>query len=602
MPNSPPIQACLRGRQLPDADRRTDEGRTAEGRTDDRSRPWIIVTFLFLLTWQLALVWIYPHFATQDGPSHLYNAALLRHFHDPAWPRVPEFYKRNSRLVPNWFTYAVLACLYSCFSPATAEKILVTAYFVLFPLSFIYLLRTLTKTSAKDAWLFAIWSLVFANNLFIAMGFYNFCYSLIFFLLCFGYWMRSPNRFGPKQLVTLCALASLLYFSHIVGFFMAAFFIGVASTCRLLTNRRSKSENSEARPPNTISRQIKRLLIPQLAFLPCLIIFLSSSTGSQPAYDPGPRTLLQRLLVFRDLHVLTDTRGPNALLRICLIGGFLLWASYAAIKKAIKPRQLLAGEGPSDRPSEAPGERSDGALGIAAAVCLSLAMVLPWSISGGGMLPERMAWFGLCAALLWLSSKQWSAKARLATVTISTLVVLFGLISQTGWRYQMSKMLSAYDEAGPILLAQKVPQKTILSLCYCNPADNPSRVFANLRIRPLEHAGDIAALEGRAISLDNYEAMGSAFPIEYSPKVNPALYEPTLAASTVASRPETADIANYESRTGKTVDYVLLWGTREDTADRGSILGQRLQSNYELIYISSPPALLHLFKRKQTIN
>lgn len=579
---------------MPDA---STDGRINDGHIN-RSSPWLILTFFFLLTWQIALVWIYPHFVTQDGPSHLYNAALLRHFHDPAWPRVPEFYQRNPRLIPNWFTYALLAGLYSFFSPATAEKILVTAYFVLFPLSFIYVLRPLTKIkiNIKDPWLFAAWSLIFANNLFIAMGFYNFCYALIFFLLCFGYWLRQQNRLAPKQLLTLCALASLLYFSHVVGFFMAAFFIAVVSICSLQSDRPPKFEHADASPPPiSIFTLVKRVLIPQLAFLPCLIIFLSSSTGSQPAYDPGPRTVLQRLLIFRDLHVLTDTRGPDAVLRMCLIGGYLLWASYAATKKAIERRQLLASDG----------------VGIAAAVCLLSTIVLPWSISGGGMLPERMAWFGLCAAFLWLSSKQWSenarsANARRATVTISVLVVVLGLIGQTIWRSQMSKMLTAYDEAGRMLLSQatqEAPQKTLLSLCYCNPADNPDHVFANLRIRPLEHAGDIAALSGRAISLDNYEAMGSAFPLEYVPSVNPAVYEPTFAASKVASQPQIADIADYESRTGKTVDYVLLWGKqREDSAEIRSILGQKLQSNYVVIYTSSPPALLRLFKRKQTIN
>jgi len=554
-----------------------------------RSRTWLLLLFIFLIAWQIVLVWIFPHFASQDGASHLYNAALIRGFRDPAWRRVPEFYRLNSRLVPNWFTYAVLAGLDRFFSPATAEKIIVSGYFVLFPLSFAYVVRTFTK----EVWLFAIWGLVLANNLFIAMGFYNFCYSLVFFLLCFGYWMRERDGLGPKRLAGLCVLASLLYFSHVVGFFMAAFFIGVVALCFGLAERRSLAENGDSEPghatsastlssPN-LSTVLKRLLVPQLAFLPCVVIFCVSSIGSQPPFDPGKQSFSQRLLVFRELHVLVDSRGAQGILRMSLVGVFLAWGFYRAIANAVEQRRLAASDG----------------LGILAVVCLSLCVVVPWSISGGGMIPERMAWFALCAALLWLSSSstRWSIQARRAAIGGATLVVVLGLIGQTGWRYQLSPVVNAYEEAGRLL----APQKTILSLCYCNPEDNSNPVFSRLRIRPLEHAGDIAALEGRALSLDNYEAMGSAFPVEYRPLVNPALHSGTFSASSVSSKPQNADIAGYEAQTGKTVDYVLLWGTGPgDLAESGSILNRQLRSNYEQIHTSPPPAMLRLFKRRQT--
>ena len=540
-----------------------------------RSRRWLLLVFICLLAWQIVLVWIFPHFATQDGPSHLYNAALIRSFHDPAWHRVPEFYQINSRLVPNWFTYAVLAGLYYVFSPATAEKILVTGYFLLFPLSFAYVLRTLTRQLD----LFAIWGLVLANNAFIAMGFYNFCYGLVFFLLCFGYWMSWRDRFGPKQLAVLCVLASLLYFSHLVGFFMAAFFIGVVALSFNLVEWHCFGENGGTRSGDTISTLLKRVLLPQLAFLPCLALFFVSAIGSQPETNPVIRTFSQRLAVLHELYVLVDTRSFLGIVRVCLVATFLLWGFSLVIANAAKQRKLIACD----------------SLGILAATCISLYSVLPWSISGGGMIPERMAWFGLCGALLWLGSKEWTIKARQVVIGASTLVVVLGLVGQTVWRYQLSPMLSAYDDAGRLL----IPQKTILSLCYCNPEGNPTPALVNVRTRPLEHAGDIAALEGRALSIENYEATGSSFPVEYSPRVNPALHSKTLA--TFSSEPQIADAADYETQTGKTIDYVLLWGAGPgDSAESGSILDQQLRSNYEVIYTSSPPALLRLFKRRQT--
>jgi hypothetical protein len=105
-------------------------------------------------------------------------------------------------------------------------------------------------------------------------------------------------------------------------------------------------------------------------------------------------------------------------------------------------------------------------------------------------------------------------------------------------------------------------------------------------------------LEGRDFSVDNYEATGSTFPLEYNPTVNPALHSKTFAAST-SKRPQKTDIADYEAQTGESIDYVLIWGTGlGDWLESGSILDQQLRSNYEEIYTSASPALLRLFKRR----
>ena len=386
--------------------------------------------------------------------------------------------------------------------------------------------------------------------------------------------MKWRDRLGPKQLVTLCVLASLLYFSHAFVFFMAAFFIGVVSLCFGLEESHLLAEKGGTRPDHTICKLLKRVLVPQLAFLPCLAIFFVSSTGSQPGTNPEIPNFLRRLLVFHELYVLVDSKGVLGILRVCLMGIFLLWGSCRVIANVVKQRKLVASDG----------------LGILAAACLSLYVVLPGSLSGGGMIPERLAWFSLCGALLWFSSKEWTIKARQAGMAVSTLVVVLGLIGQTGWRYQMSQVLNAYDSVGRLL----EPQKTILSLCYCNQESNPKPVPANLRFRPLEHAGDIVALEGRALSIYNYEAILSTFPVEYNPRVNAKTF-----FSSIARKPQKTDIADYEVQTGETIDYVLIWGVGlGDSRESGSILDQQLRSNYEEIYTSSSPALLRLFKRR----
>jgi hypothetical protein len=536
-----------------------------------RSRTWLLLVFALLLAWQIVLVWIYPRFATQDGPSHLYNSALIRSFHDPAWSRIPEFYRLNSRPIPNWFTYAFLAALYSVFSPPIAEKILVTGYFIAFPLSFAYVSRVLTKHVS----LFAIWGLVLADNYFIAMGFYNFCYSLVFFLLCFGYWMKWRERFGLRQLLTMCVLGFLLYFTHPVGFLMEVIFVGAVGFFFALTECCLHGENRASGRSSFLL--LKRVLLPLLAFVPCLLIFFVSAYGSQPEPSPIGRTLMQRINLLHELYVLVETREALGIVRVCLSAGFLLWAFWVVVFEAVKQRKFAPVDG----------------LGILAVTCLLVYVVLPWSISGGGLIPDRMAWFGICGALLWLGSKAWSIRGSRVVVCVSILVVSLGLVAQTSWRYRLSPMLKAYSDAGRLM----EPQKTILSLCYCNPEGNPVQVLVDSRVRPFEHAGEIAALESHAMSITNYEARGSSFPIMYNPGVNPALHFATWRSFT--SSPQLTDIADYEKQTGKTVDYVLIWGNGyEVPVENGSILDLQLRSNYEITYTSPAPASLRLFKRR----
>ena len=143
--------------------------------------------FVILLVSQLSLVWVYPRFATEDGPSHLYNAAVIAGLRSGSWRGLSTFYRLNPQPIPNLTTYVILVELMKEFSPATAEKVLVTGYFVLFTLSFWWVIKLVRPDSEH----FLVWGLALVSNWFILMGFYNFCYGLAFFLLCFGYWLKS---------------------------------------------------------------------------------------------------------------------------------------------------------------------------------------------------------------------------------------------------------------------------------------------------------------------------------------------------------------------------------------------------------------------------
>jgi hypothetical protein len=525
-----------------------------------------------LLILQLTLVWAYPRYATQDGPSHLYNAAIIAGFHSPLWSGVSRFYRLNSQPIPNLLTYVMLEHLMKAFSAVVAEKILVTAYFVLFAFSFWWIVRVIHR----DAEHFLAWGLVLGSNLFVRMGFYNFCYGLSLFLICLAYWLRNPRRFGPTQWLVLTLLSGILYFTHLFCFLMAQFAIGAVSAVSSLKERWRVEPRSEVFSSRK-SRTLMPVIFPQFAFLPYFVLFLFQNIGSRlRVLHPDARSLWERIFIVRELYVLVESRDLLAAATVAVIGLFLGLASYRVLSH---PRML--------NPPLFYG------LAAFSVVCLTLFVALPNSFHE---VPERAGWFGLCIGLLCLASYEWGVRGKAFIYGFSVMVCIMGIADEARWCRDVSALLSSYDDAARHI----EPNRSILSLCYCDPKANQTYLLTRLRWSPLEHAGEVTALAARDFSLSNYEATGSIFPVEYLPEVNPDLQSTTLDDYSIA--PQTADLSAYESKAGRTIDYVLLWGGPQADARQTaeSTLDQQLRSGYSLAYTSQPPSLLRLFERRKT--
>src|SRR5216684_257598 len=79
--------------------------------------------FAFLCLLYLAPVWIFPYLPTQDGPSHVYNAIILKDYGRPD-TRYQEFFELRLEQFPNWISHALLFVLLHVFPPLIAEKLL----------------------------------------------------------------------------------------------------------------------------------------------------------------------------------------------------------------------------------------------------------------------------------------------------------------------------------------------------------------------------------------------------------------------------------------------------------------------------------------------
>jgi len=533
------------------------------------------IVFCILFALQIGIIWALPHFATQDGPMHLYNAALLRNIQSPEWPGIAQIYQLNQRPVPNWAIEALLAGMFSFFRPAVAEKVLVTGYFALFCAGFVYALSSLRK-NAGDFW---VLGLMLANNFLLGMGFYNFCYGLALFLLAFGYWMRRRDQILWPHAIALAGFGVTVYFSHIFCFLMVAFFIGVMAICYSLDELTSQTRS----PQREWLPLLKRIVVPELALMPCLFMALIFLRGAHGENFPRGSSFWERLSLYRGLFVLVNTRSRLDTLFLVLFALFLAGSICSLGICRIKLRKTIP---------------TDGLLAISA-VCTAMYVVMPDSLFGGSFVSERLALFALCAALLWVACQEWNSFHRKVATWAAVLVVSLSLISEVQWRARLSPLFDAFDLASSVIQ----PGSTVLSVCYCDPLDSAVPVLSIVRPWVLVHAGGLSALPSRSVLLYNYEAIGNTFPIEYQPQAN--FYEamPLASFKTLVSNmsrsPQLIDLNDFEHRASKRIDYVLLWGggDPDDVEASKFPLYQQLRSDYQLAFISPAPGQLQVFRR-----
>ncbi|HEX29740.1 TPA: hypothetical protein ENG04_06630, partial [Candidatus Poribacteria bacterium] len=130
---------------------------------------WVIIGLTFL---HVLPIWSFRYFPSQDGPCHLENSYMLLHYFDDD-KTYSRYYKLNLRPVPNWLSHPLLALMMLFLPPLISEKILLTAYVILFVLSILYFLRSV----GEDKLFLSLFAFPFIYNYLLHMGFYNFSFS-----------------------------------------------------------------------------------------------------------------------------------------------------------------------------------------------------------------------------------------------------------------------------------------------------------------------------------------------------------------------------------------------------------------------------------------
>ncbi len=461
--------------------------------------------FLLLLGACLVPVWAFRYLPTQDGPSHLANAIILKDYTVPG-SRYAEFFRLRLEPFPNWTAHALLTALLWLVPPLAAEKILVSLYVVGFAVSFRYFLGAFGPNTQA----LAPAGLLFVFNFCFWMGFYSFLLSLIGLWIALGYCVRKRDPWGLRDAALLAVLFLATYLSHLVGFALAA----AGATWLLATG------------PSNRMRSLGYLAVALAPSIGLMVGYLRGSglfdasawTGLEhvPKHGPGLLALFQ--LVIDGL----EEAGFQPHARDSLPLGALVLLFYEALVLST----LAASPEP---PAATDGPRSWPALVLALTLPV-LALCLPNHFGArGGYLRPRLLLLAPLLVLPCLRLPPPSLGRRLLQGAMTALIgVNLVLVARYAWyaNRELKEFTAGIPHAGQ--------RRTLL---FYRPP---------ISARPdyWEHAGDYYCLTTGNIDLYNYEAERPYFPIRFGPDIRHS-YRGDLAGYVAECR----------------VDVLLIWGT-----------------------------------------
>lgn len=492
----------------------------------------IQISMALLTLVYLAPIWLYPFFPTQDGPSHLYNAFVLRSYGDPAYP-FQEFYSLRLSLFPNWLFHGTAAALMLVVSPLVAEKILLSLYVVSFPLAATYFVRAF-----RPGWsCLPLISFMFIYNYLLFMGFYNFVFSLPMLLVTLGFWWKndSGHRLTYAAGGVVAVLVLVLYFCHLMSFA-----ISVALMVLLFLFQR--------RP------QCLRDALPLLVLLPGVLLcaqYVSNSTIGQGAAGV--------------LGGLADTGADQVrvltgdMVRLAVLDNFGGLQAFAARGTAVFMALLVLLSGVARWRQNSDGRicAAGDVFAFASLGLLVLYLMVPFSSGFYAWLNDRLLITACLLLLPFMGGCLSREQASFSPVFVDRLNVAAGVLLGVLALVNLVAVTQGIARTMPVLeeyvrvTEQMAPRKVVLPLVFGNKSSGSQRAEF------LTHASSYVTLRSGGINLDNYEVQFEYFPVTFKEGLSfGALYDPGWI-SYVESEPDKLRLCAY----GGYVDYLLVWGT-----------------------------------------
>jgi hypothetical protein len=170
---------------------------------------WVALTVLALYP-----VWRARLLPMLDLPNHLSLARGWHDYHDPA-SRVAEFYELRVKIEPYILFYGAIHYLLYFVPIEVANKLFLSAYLILFPLSVLAVARALRRSP----WL-ALFAFPLCFNQNWIYGFASYLMSLTFALFALAALVRYLDSGNIRWALVLGAAAVVSYLGHIMPWFL----------------------------------------------------------------------------------------------------------------------------------------------------------------------------------------------------------------------------------------------------------------------------------------------------------------------------------------------------------------------------------------------
>jgi hypothetical protein len=504
--------------------------------------------FLVLLGLHLLLIWVFPFTPTQDGPDHQALTHILREYDEPGAGLLRQYYQLNEEALPNWFIFFVMGQVLGFVPVPVAEKILLTAYVLLLPLSVRYALRAIDPRAG----FLAVLAFPFLFSFFFHMGFFNFCFSLTAFFFAVGYWLKHAEEMGIGRTAVLALLVLWVYFCHPSTLVVTVTVLLTLAGWRALLDL----------PP--LWQAVRRwLLVPLIACLPALVLmasFVRSRADSPVVMMP----LWRKAGSLATLHSLASLTIWTIPVTIALAVLFYVVAALCLKERRGQGRRLQVG---------------DGLLLTVAGLTLAF-FIAPDEISSGGFINDRLLLFPFLTAILWFGTRGHPARRRLG-VQVAAAGIALAFLGLFAWKYaEINRSLAGIAAAGELV----EPDHTFLYLSYAHQGED-GKDKLSFRTWPFVHAGGYVGARKRLADLSLYQAHADFFPLYFRPAMNPYRNLSTPEGS-IESAPPVVDLLGYPKRTGGRVDYVLLWGLRDEQRSEPKVrrVLDQLAAGYDLVH------------------
>jgi hypothetical protein len=484
-----------------------------------REVPW---PFAALIVLSIGLVWLLPYFPTQDGPSHLYNIAIL---HDlinggTIWG---EYFTYDLRATPNLGFHAVAYPLLTFFSPLVTEKIFISLYILLMTVSVPCFLRSFGNRSMPLSYL--VFPLLF--NYAFMMGFYSFSLAVPCMLLSIALaWSLRARPLLQRALVFNLS-GFILFYLHLIPFSIYILFLFIMPMVTA----------------NGFRNKCRELFLIITVTSPCLLnalLFLLQAPmthGTPPSYTIS-------LTRFGELAVE---------LLLFSLDTFAVWQLAPWAGLAVMIYAMIR----APRTHQPDFVKNRDARLCVMLLLLSLTLVYflaPNNFAGGSLFNQRLPWVLFLLLLPLLTVPDTGFLARYQGRLFPGLALIFLLVNGVVMRGESLRIEEFL--AGMKL---EIPKGTLIST-YKEPNSSWSR------IDPLLHAASYYGMEKGCVDAGNYEAATPLFPVRFRaaaprrPRTDRIEYFPSLI-----------DWGKYPA-----IQYLLGW----EVVDEGR---KKLEENFTLI-------------------